>query len=423
VLESTNPADLALQQRERLRDALVATTDAKIRRRIYDLVLYTRYIDKIRKYQFLSTPVERQAAYEELMRYVYRIRRSHMVASYGFWRSEHGIFNVTPLDPIPPCDQAAPGSPCNGLQFWQEPESVHPWKQSVPLGEADYTAEERLELGGPSGNGTDGGWIKEGIDTNPTITWDSQVKTYDTSSLVPAGHLVPSALPDTYYPVDTVNTQYSDYWHERDYQVYTWVQAPGTVTIEGLCGNPETAPPAPGLSTLAELQVGAAFDENEPQSSTSFACDQVKHPLTFATSFSGLHRFNLEPGHFSKLIPANGVPHVVASSPDEVDYPHSKRNRYFYVPRGTSVVGFYTTGAASLFVHYPDKAPKLALTLADEETTRGVYVGINVAAGDDGKWWRFHRAAGYQVMLTVPPYFGRRPSEMMLPKALVDAGG
>jgi len=86
-----------------LQEAAACTDDPTIRARIDRLVLYVRYVELYRRF-WTQTGAARQKAFEELSRYVYRIRDTQMVASKHFFR------RATPYSKEPPV-AFPPGAP------------------------------------------------------------------------------------------------------------------------------------------------------------------------------------------------------------------------------------------------------------------------------------------------------------------------
>jgi hypothetical protein len=78
-------ADRVRRMYSLLRQAGALSRDPKVRARIDDLILYTRYVELYQKYS--SALFRRQAAFEELIRFVHRIRGTGMVHSRGLWLS------------------------------------------------------------------------------------------------------------------------------------------------------------------------------------------------------------------------------------------------------------------------------------------------------------------------------------------------
>jgi len=87
-----------------LLDATTSTADAKTLARIDQLVLYARYVDLYRRFWTQTGPA-RQKAFEELARYVYRIRGTQMICSKYFFRKA-APYSKEPPVAFPP---GAPG--------------------------------------------------------------------------------------------------------------------------------------------------------------------------------------------------------------------------------------------------------------------------------------------------------------------------
>ncbi len=62
-----------------------ATTDAKVLRRIDDLILYTRHAELYHAYAD-----GRRAKVDDVKRHAYRIRKTGMVHTYGLWAKHVG---------------------------------------------------------------------------------------------------------------------------------------------------------------------------------------------------------------------------------------------------------------------------------------------------------------------------------------------
>jgi hypothetical protein len=85
---------------------------------------------------------------------------------------------------------------------------------------------------------------------------------------------------------------------------------------------------------------------------------------------------------------------------------------YFYVPRGTRVIGGFSDGPGEL--HNPDG--KSVHTFSDAPG----YFSIPVPAGQDAKLWRFNHGNGRRLLMTVPPYLTRSAKELLLPREVVE---
>ena len=129
-----------------LQDARSRTKDPAILGRLYDLVLYTHYIELYRAYEQAQGEA-RQAAFEAVARYAYRIRNTAMVSTYALYRdmprrdksiafpkdAQLGIH--VPIWPHPDKSIATPEKAQEVI-----PDAKNPWKQSDPFTEAEIAA-------------------------------------------------------------------------------------------------------------------------------------------------------------------------------------------------------------------------------------------------------------------------------------------
>src|SRR5262249_32185937 len=92
---------------------------------------------------------------------------------------------------------------------------------------------------------------------------------------------------------------------------------------------------------------------------------------------------------------------------------HGRWSLYFYVPKGTKVIGGFASGQGNLLdptgkkVHTFDGPPG--------------YFSIPVPAGQDGKGWMFATTGGRRLLMPVPPCLARAPKELLLPAEVVKA--
>ena len=85
---------------------------------------------------------------------------------------------------------------------------------------------------------------------------------------------------------------------------------------------------------------------------------------------------------------------------------------YFYVPRGTKVLGLFGGGHGEV----RDSAGRPIFWLNGREPN---YYSVPVPDGEDGRLWSFRYARGSMRLLTVPPYLARSPAELLLPAEVV----
>ena len=110
---------------------------------------------------------------------------------------------------------------------------------------------------------------------------------------------------------------------------------------------------------------------------------------------------------------------TMRSSMDDPASLQNRRRLYFYVPRGTGVVGGYTTSNRGVV---RDGDGETIYSFEKVEGGEG-YFSIPVPDGQDGRLWELLNAYGRQMLMTVPPYLARSGEELMLPREVIDADG
>ncbi len=349
-----------------LRDAWRLAESDPIRARIDHLVLYTRYVELYRAYSRASGD-ERQAAFEQLIRHVYRMRRTMMVHAKGIYRT------YAERDKRVSIPEEA---------RWNRPEAKNPWKNGQPW--------TRAELGG---------FVSRGVAANPVITFQPAAYSRD---LVPAG---PLSLPDL-PPLEAAA-------RGRGLRTfYTWVKrAPAAIALQvtgGLIAHYRDRGPA-------KLTLYAVTDGDEQKVAyAEVAPDGVQRAVTLRSAHPGLHKLTVSDGmDCTEVLWPAGTPCTVESSLESVPRQSGRTSAYFYVPRGTKVVGGYAeAGGGAMFG--PDGRKVLNLP-------RGEYFEVPVGQGRDGRLWSVRASPGAVRLMTVPPYLAPGPNALLLPRDVVRA--
>jgi hypothetical protein len=343
-----------------LDEALKLTDDEAIRTRLYDLALYVRYLDNA------IAVGERKPSFEEGMRFAWRIYRTHMIHTAAIW--------TVSAAQLPP--EAAANLP----------EDKNPWKSDKP-----YTPQE-IET-----------FIKDGLANN---------KIADFTPVAFSQELVPAA------PLQLESGKLGDFGFIRGKtNFYTWAaQAPAVFSFDARCGI--------GTGAVNWSTVFALFSKAEATGAASATaeapCDlKNTYPIRLATNLTGLQSIAVDDGTAGVALTwPEGTPLTFESSMRWQHHFQGKWSLYFYVPRGTKVVGGYRASKAAGQVVGPDGALKLAL---DAKDTIAGYWSVPVKAGEDGRLWQIQDATGEIRLLTVPPYLARSAQELLLPKEVVDA--
>ncbi len=355
--------DLIGRLYRQLDSALKATSDAEIRSRIEDLILYTRYVELYSK-MTQASGADRQAAFEAVMRFAHRISNTEMIHTKGIW---------TDLPAYEKTLKVPKAELVNGKV------GPHPWKSNEPFSSIDL---EKM--------------VADGITTHPLL--DFQAVSYS-NDLVP---VTPLRLPPA---------SRGGYDSTRGTMLYySWVEnAPSTFGLEARAGINYTSrgPSKVNLFPIAET-AGQSVDEAE------IIPDKKPHPFELKTTFNGLHRIQVSDSRAgTDLTWKVGVPMVIEASLTHRPQIFRFWNLYFYVPKGTRTVAGYGDGSTRLL----DGTGQLVKTIS----VRDNYWSVAVPDGQDGKVWKFDNTRGQFILMTVPPYLAHSPQEMLLPREVVEA--
>ncbi|NLF22392.1 MAG: DUF4838 domain-containing protein [Lentisphaerae bacterium] len=159
------------------------------------------------------------------------------------------------------------------------------------------------------------------------------------------------------------------------------------------------------------LDEPVAFDNRVPP-------DGTEHAITLRSTFTGLHRLQVvAPSNRAKVdrIEPQG-PMTLPASLDEYNQLTGLWTLYFYVPRGTTVVGGYSAGGTrGLLI---DGSGNTQCDFSKLPATG--YFRVEIPAGEDGKLWKFEGCNGRRALLTVPPYLARNAAALLLPREVVE---
>jgi hypothetical protein len=347
-----------------LADARKKTSDPAIIARLDDLTGYVRYVELWLDYSS-ATGQARQAAFEALIRHAWKIRASQMVHTKGLYRD------------LPARDKSV-NVPTEAK--WNAPDKTNPWKAGPPLVHDDFDK-----------------FLTAGIAARKLLDFTPVRYTDD---LVPAA---PLQLKDS-------KTGSAGIYSRGTRNSYTWVEKePATLELKGKGGIVYNSRGPAKVDFFPTLE-----PEGKSVSHAEVAPDKEEHPLSLKTTFTGLHRIEVtDSGAGTHLTWADGVPMTFISSPDAPTDFHGRWSMYFYVPKGTKVIGGFASGPGVLL----DPDGKKVHTFE----TKADYFSIPVPAGQDGKLWMFSNTAGKRLLMTVPPCLARSPKELLLPKEVVKA--
>jgi hypothetical protein len=377
-LDGAQPHLMARDQLGRMFRALaVARTlagDAAIRARLDDLMLYARYVDL---YQLCAqaSGATRQQAFEALIRHAYRMRETMLIHAKALYR------DLAERDKTVRIPAAA---------RWDVPEGKNPWKSSAP-----FTAEE-LER-----------FLTEGLARNQVTELSFKPVAFG-ADLVSAA---PLNLPEV--PAGNLGAG-------RGTQRFFTRLAHAPATLELLItggliehyrdrGNVRVElRKLGGPSQTGERETLIAEDRSAPP-------DGQAHKVMLAVKEPGLYTVTVSDGGDRTLVQwPSALPLAIKSDPTEpmnasyTDY----WLLYFYVPKGTQVVGLFGGEHGEV----RDSAGRPLFWLNGRPPN---YYSIAVPDGEDGKAWSIRFGRGAIRLLTVPPYFARTANELLLPAEVV----
>ena len=356
------PADLVGRMYRQLDAARRATTDPKALARIDDLIKYTRYAE------LYQAHAAGRGSVEAVARFAYRIRTTMMVHSYGLWCRL--VSQAAALDP------------------------KHPWKDDRP-----FAADEVGKI------------LADGIAHNQPVE-PGFVGVEFSAKLVPSTPLDLPSVADGSLPTASQD-------HQR---FYVWLPEKAgsldvTVTVRKIWANR-----TPKISLYSPQEVSL----NAVATDASYKPDGKPNALRLKTPYAGLHRVEtIDGGDNTHVAWPAGMPVTVESGIDTPGVTSQFRgpwSLYFYVPKGTKVVGGWASRVANW-------APRASGKLLDADGTERFDFGaadegwfkVPVPPGQDGRLWKFADSQGQRLLMTVPPYLARRADELLLPAEVVEA--
>jgi hypothetical protein len=340
------------------------TDDREIRARINDIILYTRYVELYRTYTQASGD-DRQAAFETLIRYGYRIRTSMMIHTKALYR------DMVRRDKSVAIPEDA---------RWNIPEDKNPWKDSTPF------SDEELR-----------GILAAGIAANETIAF--RPIAYGTKLAPPADPIVTNSGPAP--PEITIR---------GTNRFYLWVpEAPATIALQvtgGLIPHYRDRGDARLELIPDEHEFGEAVDRG------SVPPDGKEREVTLTTTYQGLHILQVSDGSDKTRVrwPRELAVSLPCSLAERVNW-QGRGTFVFWVPKGVTTVGVFVSGAAE-FLDGTGEA------VGHVRSKAGEYAALNVPPGQDGALWTMKNAQGRIALMTVPPYVATAADALLLPREL-----
>lgn len=362
----------ALDQARKLTDR------PEILRRLDHLTLYTRYASLFQKYT-TSQPNQRQESYETLIRFAYRMRTTMLIHTLALYRDLAGRDKSVTL----PAEAK-----------FNVPEGKNPWKTSSP-----FTTTE-IET-----------YLQEGITQHKLVELGFKTVKYSTD-LVPAAEKLK-------FPTDNPPGELGP---ARGVQTFhTWVQQPTILELTitgGLIAHYRDR----GNVKVEVWQLGGASQTGEKETliatDKSTPSDGNPHVVKLNLKHAGIYKITVSDGNDRTLVAwPEAVPQLILSDQDHpINKNYGQWMAYFYVPKGTKVIGFF--GGEHGEIRDSEDRPQFWLNGRANN-----FYSCQVPEGQDGKVWKVRYVRGQLHMLTVPPYFARTPQELALPREVVEKDG
>ncbi len=356
-----------------LKEARALTDDPAVRARLNDLVLYTRHVELNRVYE-AARGDDRMPALSAVMTHTWRIRKTMMADSLGYL----SLLNRTVRQKD------------NGLTWGEGYTAVRPPDSMRVDEDKPFSEAEIVSL------------IEQGIAANPTLSFEPVAFS---TKLAPAAPLQLDAGAALERNSRTRGRAEYFTWLTHANQSIELTMTTGTVY--NVRGNAEVI-----------LQ---QWDEDDQDfvnvEQKEIPPDQQPHQVILHGRSVGLHRVVVsERMSGTTTVWPSDLPCTTPCSMEQSRFIVGRDNWYFYVPKGTRVLGAYADSTGGVIA---DPAGKTVFSFEDKSFSD--YLAIPVPPGQDGKLWSAQRIAGKLQLLTVPPYGADRPENLLLPEDVVRA--
>lgn len=324
--------------------------------RINDLVLYTRYVEMYLKFEKAQGNLQKNS-FNDMTAFIASIKDSRMLHTLAIAEGKHW-------------KQLAPSPESYVSQNWKNPTA--------------YTSKQINTI------------IQEGIATNELLDFETVDFSED---LIPA-----SQLSKEEYPLGYLKSRRG----ERSY--YTWVNKDLAPIIIKVTGGLIPTYRDRGNVRVKLIKIGGASDDGTRetiiQEDTSTPPNGIENTVKLSPKQQGLHIVTIDDGNdktddtwtsYTKTFKSAGL---------------LEGTFYFYVPKGTKKIGFYSKLKKGELL---DPEGKPVFTANNTNS----YKSFSIPAGNDGKFWCFKEVNGEINLLTVPPYFSTNAKLLLIPKEVV----
>ena len=373
-------SDLLARMYKHIHQAKMLTDDPNILARLDELTLYTRYTELWFQFEDAGSEAARDRAAQDVYRHAYRMQSRMMspVRQLYFYLRRSNVYGNIP-------EEADSG----WLSVGRELEDMLPWKSSKV-----FSDEEIIEF------------IEHGIASYEVENLDFEIKSFSTD-LVPA---YPNLdLPD-------VSTGSTGRGFRGRKSMFTWLEADeplvldvtgGTITHYQDRGNVRFHLMSDQEATTEPVD----FDDSVPP-------DAETYQIELTSPYDGLHTLIWNDGSDRTYLNwEHGQYMTIEASLNEPFSFQRDFHLYFYVPKGTEVVGGYVSLHSRTQIR--DGEGNEMSGWQNENDNAGYFM-IPVQEGQDGTLWSIGANRNVTLrLLTVPPFLAKNAEELLLPKEVI----
>ena len=343
-----------------LDEAQMLESDKQIHQRLNQLILYTRYIELYQQYSNTNNKEAKAKLEEQFYRYLYQIRKTSMVHTFGIWSRKFTIAKSL-ID--------------------------HPFKNNPELTDDDISA-----------------ILKNGIKNN-SLDIGVEEKQFS-RTLIPATALKLNKKKDGFYPREA--QIYQNY--------YLWINKPGTLNLKVNCKKVWNNHP----HSITLKYNGESVSESKivkPDSKDYMVKLATKHSglhylkLRDGSDFSRITWPNIP------VVIESGL--KTKHTENQFGGPWTL---YFYVPKNCKYVAGWAERIAHWAPRISGELLDAdGNVLIDFSKQKQGWFKAAVAKGQAGKIWTFKNCVGQRLLATVPPYLVINPDKLLLPKEVIEA--
>lgn len=364
--------DMLARMYRHLADARqLAKDDKAVMARLDDLALFTRHEELFQEYVDASGK-KRQAAIEAVVAHAWQMRQTMMIHS-------------------------KPLTNAGGRRFVERDRNIKSLSENFVWPDKAYARAEIDTI------------VSQGVANTQTI--DIGFEPVDFSDdLVPATALnLREVTPGTYDNIAPQGRQTFYTWLDKPGQIKLRVSGGHIVHYRNIASEVQTT-----LYADANPMVGEVVTKDE-----SVKPDGSENIITLTSPFEGLHKVEIYPpsNRAKAEIAQAGQPWTLPAGLDERNILVGTWSLYFYVPKGTKIVGGFAGRNRGQLL---DGNDNVVLDLGKGFEAPGFFKAI-VPPGQDGKLWKLSNVGSQVSLLTVPALLARDGRELLLPREVVEA--